>query len=253
MSSISWAITVCNELDEITKLCNYLHPQIHEDDEILIQYDSNNVTPEVLDFIKIFDQLHENVNIVGFPLNEDFGKFKSNLREHATKEFIFQLDADEIPHKYLIQGLPQILEGNDTDVFFVPRINTVEGITEEHVNKWGWKVQKFESQENTKELDPNSDEYKYLDKLDYIISEIDPKDKNGKEHSVKYHQPVINFPDYQTRIYRNTPHIEWMGKVHEKITGYDTFTALPAEEQFCIYHPKEIERQEKQNEFYDTL
>lgn len=70
---------------------------------------------------------------------------------------------------------------------------------------------------------------------------------------IKYYTPIIQYPDYQTRIYRNTPDVEWLGKVHEKITGYDTFTALPAEEQYCLYHPKGIEKQTAQNKFYETL
>jgi hypothetical protein len=44
-----------------------------------------------------------------------------------------------------------------------------------------------------------------------------------------------------------------MNKVHEKITGYDTFSNFPAEEHWSLYHPKQIDRQEKQNEFYETI
>jgi hypothetical protein len=44
-----------------------------------------------------------------------------------------------------------------------------------------------------------------------------------------------------------------MNKVHERITGYDTFSSLPTDEQWCLYHPKQIERQEKQNEYYEKI
>jgi len=70
---------------------------------------------------------------------------------------------------------------------------------------------------------------------------------------IKYYKPINGFPDYQTRIYRNTEDVTWMNKVHERITGYNTFSNLPAEEQWCLYHPKHIERQEKQNEFYEKI
>ena len=70
---------------------------------------------------------------------------------------------------------------------------------------------------------------------------------------VKYYKPIINKPDYQTRLYRRTSEIRWEGKVHERIVGYNTLSVLPQEEDFCLYHPKQIERQEKQNAYYDTI
>ena len=44
-----------------------------------------------------------------------------------------------------------------------------------------------------------------------------------------------------------------MNKVHEKLEGFVTFAALPAEPALALYHPKDIKRQEKQNNYYDTL
>jgi hypothetical protein len=69
----------------------------------------------------------------------------------------------------------------------------------------------------------------------------------------KYHTPIINAFDYQGRIYKRDSNINWGGKVHEKITGYKTYTHLPAIEEYALYHPKTIERQEKQNNMYNSL
>jgi hypothetical protein len=44
-----------------------------------------------------------------------------------------------------------------------------------------------------------------------------------------------------------------MNKVHERIVGFESYTSLPAEEIYCIKHLKTIERQERQNSYYDTL
>tara|TARA_Y100000389_G_scaffold202868_1_gene249535 strand:+ start:1318 stop:1941 length:624 start_codon:yes stop_codon:yes gene_type:complete len=206
--NISYAITVCNELTEITKLLNFLQTVIRPDDEIVIQYDESSVTDSVKEYVTLLDKMHENHTVIGFPLNKDFATFKNNLKSHCTKDYIFQIDADEIPHEDLIQHLPQLLENNPVDVIFVPRINTVDGLTQEHIEKWGWKV----------------------------------SDKGW-----------VNFPDYQLRIYKRTDSVRWMNKVHETITGYDTFSNFPADEQWCLYHSKEIDRQEKQNEFYETI
>jgi hypothetical protein len=209
MVNITYAITVCNELDEITRLVNFLHPRIQKEDEILIQYDTNGATEQVINYLRIVGELHHNINIINFPLNKDFASFKNNLKNHANGIFILQLDADEIPSEFLIENMHDLIESNlDIDLFFVPRVNTVDGLTEEHIKKWGWNVN---------------------------------------------NEGWVNWPDLQTRIYRRTSEIEWDGKVHERIKGYNTLTILPLEENYAIYHPKGIERQSKQNEFYDTI
>jgi hypothetical protein len=209
MINVTYAITVCNELVEITNLINFLHPRLKKDDEILVQYDSESATSQVKDYLTILTQLHNNVRVIEFPLNNDFASFKNNLKNNANGIFIFQIDADEMPTEYIVDNLQDFLEANkEVDLFFVPRINTVSGLTDAHIKKWKWKV-----------------------------------DENG----------WINFPDYQTRIYRRTSEIEWQGKVHERIIGYNTLSVLPQEEEFCLYHHKQIERQEKQNDYYDTI
>jgi hypothetical protein len=43
--------------------------------------------------------------------------------------------------EYIVKNLNQILELNPkVDLIFVPRINTVNGITQEHIDKWGWRL-----------------------------------------------------------------------------------------------------------------
>jgi glycosyltransferase involved in cell wall biosynthesis len=128
--------------------------------------------------------------------------------KHCSGKYIFQIDADELPNVDLLDMLPGILEANpEVDVYLVPRINTVSGITEEHIQEWRWRVE-------------------------------------GDR---------INFPDYQWRIYKNIPTIKWVNKVHERLDGFKIYSTLPAQDEFCLLHPKTIERQEKQNEFYNTL
>jgi hypothetical protein len=209
MINVTYAITVCNEINEITTLVDFLQPRIKSEDEILVQYDSDSATSQITDYLKIISQFHKNIRVISFPLNKDFASFKNNLKNNANGIFIFQIDADEMPSEYLVENIHDFLEYNkDVDLFFIPRVNTVNGLTKDHIKKWGWKV-----------------------------------DEKG----------WVNFPDYQTRLYRRTSEIEWNGKVHERIIGYNTLSVLPAEEQYCLYHHKQIERQEKQNELYDTI
>ena len=65
----------------------------------------------------------------------------------------------------------------------------------------------------------------------------------------------INWPDYQARVYFNVNRIKWVGKVHERVEGYFTVADLPADSDSLLYfhHNKTITKQEKQNNYYDTL
>ena len=201
---ISYAIPVCNEHIELEKLLSFLVKHIDKDDEIIVQCDKGNTIPEVY---KVLDSLNQ--SYIEFPLNGHFSNFKNNLKEHCTGDWIFQIDADELPHESLITNLKELLKLNPTtEMFLVPRVNTVEGLTSEHVNKWRWNINE---------------------------------------------KGWVNWPDYQTRIIQNSPKIKWQNKVHEQIIGISTKGALPMEEEWCLYHPKDIKRQEAQNNFYDTL
>ena len=121
MINITYAVTVCNELEEITKLINFLHPRIKSEDEILIQYDENSTTDAVKQYLLIISQLHNtNIRVISYPLNNDFASFKNNLKDNANGIFIFQIDADEIPSEYLVENLSDFIEYNkDVDLFFV--------------------------------------------------------------------------------------------------------------------------------------
>jgi glycosyltransferase involved in cell wall biosynthesis len=205
---MSYAITVCNEIVEITRLINFLLPRIDGEDEIVIQYDETGVTKEVKDYLNVIKSLHTFITVVGFPLNKDFATFKNNLTQNCTGQYIMQIDADELPNEYLLASIKTILETNNVDLIFVPRVNTVEGITTDHIKKWGWQVNE---------------------------------------------RGWLNFPDYQWRVFRRTNEIKWFGKVHERISGYTTFSALPPQEEYALYHPKEISRQERQNSSYENM
>ena len=205
---ISYAITVCNEFKEIQKRVNFLLLNKREEDEIIILFDYNNGTTEILDFLRE-KSVGEKIIFYKERFSNHFADWKNKLTEYCSGDYIFQIDADEIPHKLLMINLPIILENNpDHEVYLVPRVNTVEGLTESHIKKWGWQV----------------------------------NDKGW-----------VNYPDYQYRIWKNKPEIKWKNKVHEVLEGHKNFTSLPSQEELSLYHPKTIERQEKQNEYYNTL
>ena len=209
MIKISYAITVCNEFLEIQKLITFLLENKRVQDEIVILYDSKNGDPEVLSYLLKFNKLPNVQTWRGFEFDGNFSNWKNLLTTYCSGDYIFQIDADELPNKTLIENLPLILEQNpDNEVYLVPRVNTVSGLTQEHIQKWGWRV-----------------------------------DEKG----------WVNWPDYQWRIWKKKPEIKWKNKVHEVLDGYKTYSPLPAQEELALYHPKDIERQEKQNNYYDTL
>ena len=118
------------------------------------------------------------------------------------------IDADEYPHDILLKQLKQILQINDVDLVWIPRVNTIEGMREHHIQKWGWRVT-----ENN----------------------------------------WVNYPDYQARVFRKNDTIRWRRPLHEVITGCKTYAHLPPQEELSLYHPKTIQKQEKQNKLYESM
>jgi glycosyltransferase involved in cell wall biosynthesis len=200
---ISYAITAHNEAEELNRLLKELIEGKEPGDEIIIQLDD-----KATDKVKFVVDSYP-VKSITFPLNNDFATFKNNLKNNCTGDYIFFIDADEYLSEHLLKLLKQVLETNSqVDCYGVPRVNTVTGLTEEHIKKWGWVV------------------------------------KDDK----------INWPDYQTRICKNVPYIKWVGKVHERLEGWQVSSVFPADfEDWALYHPKTIERQEQQNNYYNTL
>jgi GT2 family glycosyltransferase len=138
MPFISYAIPVCNEHNELNRLLALLINNKSILDEIVVQCDQGNTTPEVYE---VLDKYAPSIRVVEYPLKGNFAAFKNNLKANCEGGWIFQIDADELLHEWLIQNLPQLLQDNPTvELLCLPRINTVEGLTQEHIEKWGWRV-----------------------------------------------------------------------------------------------------------------
>ena len=204
---VCYKILTHNETDSLEKLLDFLFKNIKEKDHIIVVDDYSDAPTR-----KILSKYAESnqYDYYQHNLDGDFSKQHNYANSLVREEFdyIFCIDADEIPNKWLIENIHEILESNDVDLIWVPRVNTVEGITEEHIQKWGWRVNE---------------------------------------------KGWVNFPDYQGRIYRNDKSIYWVNPVHEVVEGAKKVSHFPPQEEFCLYHPKDIERQEKQNELYENI
>jgi hypothetical protein len=134
---ISYGLTVCNEHEELKNLIEYLFKRIDSEDEIVVVYDQNRVTPEVL---KVIEDYKEEATSHPFNFQQNFLENKNFMNSKCTGDYIFQIDADEIPESFLVENLKSILEDNPIDLLITPRKNLVEGLTQEHIQKWGWNV-----------------------------------------------------------------------------------------------------------------
>lgn len=205
---ISFAITTKNEGDYIQTLLNQLVPFCEQTgDEIIVvdDYSTDEFTVALLDAYATGGE----IKLFKHALNNNFAGHKNFLATQCSGDYIFQIDADETLHPNLLTYVHDLVEHNpQIDLFAIPRVNVVTGLTDEDILRWGWHV-------------------------------------NDKGWNC--------WPDFQTRLYRNNPDIRWEGKVHERIVGYETMAPLPEEEEWALYHIKDIDRQRKQNEFYSQL
>ena len=136
---ISYAITVCNEFQEIQRLIHFLVENKRNEDEIVVLFDSTNGTPSVEEFLRS-KSINGEFNWFNYSFDGHFANMKNRLTDMCTGNYIFQIDADEMVSKYCLENLAMVLQYNPVDVLLVPRINTVEGLTQEHIKKWGWRV-----------------------------------------------------------------------------------------------------------------
>ena len=136
---ISYAITVCNEFLEIQRLVNFLVANKRRQDEIIIQFDSKNGDPEIESYLRSHS-INGEFNWHFYEFQGDFSHMKNRLTDMCKGDYIYQIDADEMPSTYVLDMLPEVLQHNSVDVLKVPRINTVEGITPEHIETWKWGV-----------------------------------------------------------------------------------------------------------------
>ena len=201
---ISYGITVHNEAEELLKLLNVLNKRIDKEDEIIVCVDGDDERVEAV----LGEYISENEAIVyKRKLDGNFADHKNSVIEKASGDYIFHIDADEYPNEILLQQLKQILEiNNGVDLIWIPRVNTIEGMEQQHIQKWGWRVTE---------------------------------------------KGWVNYPDYQSRVFRRDSDIRWERPLHELIRGAKTYAHLPPHEELSLYHPKTIQKQETQNLFYN--
>ena len=139
---ITYTIQVCNESRELFSLLNFLIKTIDYVDNIHVVVDSLHKTEKVQ---KVIDHFKEYISVFERPF-DSFGKNSQYHTDIATGDYIFGIDADEMPQELLIKTIKQIIETTESEIIFIPRINIHPGMTQEFlhackqfkVNEMGW-------------------------------------------------------------------------------------------------------------------
>ena len=135
---ISYSILTHNETDSLEKLLRFLVKWKGPQDEIVIldDFSDNEKTKQIFDFyVSAHDIVFEQRNLLS-----DFASQKNHLKSMCTGDYSFNLDADEIISRWMAKNIHEILESNPIDLIYFPRINTVNGLTQQHAQQWGWNV-----------------------------------------------------------------------------------------------------------------
>ena len=201
---ISYAITVCNELTEIQKLISFLLKHKELQDEIVVTFDATNGLEAVKDYLKYTSTLRK-FDWHSYPFNGDFSELKNYTKSKCKGDYIFHIDADEIPHEILMEQLHTILEMNEVDLVWIPRVNTVEGITQEHIDKWGWKVSSkgwVNYPDYQARVYRNTDSIHWTRKVhEYIVGTKEYSHLPPHEELSLYHHKTIDKQEQQNRLY----------------------------------------------------
>ena len=139
---ISYGITVHNEAEELRRLLDVLYKNIDDNDEIIVCVDGEDdaVRFELDIYSKKFYDDSRVMKVYQRELKKDFASQKNSVIENSVGDYVFHIDADEYPNEILIKQLKEILTINNVDLVWIPRVNTIDGMKEEHIKRWGWKV-----------------------------------------------------------------------------------------------------------------
>jgi hypothetical protein len=271
---VSYLVTCSTETDTLQRLLEVIGTLVkNSDDEVVILCDTDNINNENTQSILLKFTLamqHEIIckkicKIVSRSLNQrygnvltpDYGAHKNFGIEQCTGDFIFQIDGDEMPPVALLgENLHALLEANPTiEAYAVGRANDFRGVTDFHAKQWGWKLTPSTIIVHEKIINTNSEEYKFLLNNGFILKRITNSEllKTPEYVKIKYKAPLVNFPDYQWRLFKNDPKIRFKNRLHEKIEGYTSYSILPADEDYALYHDKTIAIQTATNERYNKM
>ena len=199
---LSYLVTTHNETDCLDTLLSKLISFKKDNHEVVLLDDySDNPTT-----ISIIEKYKSSINFQQKKLQNDYGAHKNYGIGLCKGEWIFQIDADELPTDVLLENIDVLLQSNaNNEALWLPRLNYFVGVTQTDIQMWGWN----------------------------------------------YHDGMINYPDYQSRLFKNLPHIRYERRLHEKVEGYKSYAFIPPQKDIALIHNKTIEKQRETNMKYN--
>ena len=139
---ISYCVTVYNEIEEVSRLLPLLKNVKKDFDELVIiqtfKNDNEKITESYAAIEKICKLYADKYS--SFHFQNNFAALKNYMTRQASQPYIFNLDADEWMFEHILQELRQEIVSIGIDLVFLPRINTVDGLTKEDIKKWNWTI-----------------------------------------------------------------------------------------------------------------
>ena len=246
--SLTYLVTTHNESDTLDLLLENIIKYKLKDQEIII-LDDNSTNEKTF---SIFEKYKNDITIHQHSLNLDYGAHKNYGKSLCKTDWVFQIDADEVANKYLLYNLDEILEKNkNSELIWVPRINYFTGLTDDVARAWRWRISTIPTVKDIDEFNTFSQEYQFLQIRNCIVKEEEiEKNKNRVEFMI----PLVNYPDFQGRIYKNLDRIHYERVLHERIVGHKSETYIPPDQYvLSLMHKKTIATQLKTNKRYNEL
>lgn len=175
-TKITYSIQVRDEVRELSTLLDFLIKTIDYVDNIHVVVDTTHKNEKVQ---KVLDNFSKNITVFerAFDTSHENSVYH---KEVATGDYVFALEADEIPQETLVKSIKRVITTTESEIVLVPRVNICPNVTQEYLH--------------------NSEKFK-MNQLGWL-----------------------NWPDYQSRIYKRDDHITWSEddlKLHgsDKVTG----------------------------------
>lgn len=135
--SLTYAIEVCNEDRELYSLLAFLVKTKSSDDDINVLVDSGKETSEVT---KVLEQFKDTIKVCRRNFDGDFAAHRNYHIEQCKGDYIFMIDADEMPQEYLVNNIKDALMKTNADLIYIPRMNITPGYTQEWLERCNFRV-----------------------------------------------------------------------------------------------------------------